>query len=508
MSLIKIKSALVSVFHKDGLDNLVSLMAENDIEIYSTGGTLEYIHSLGIAGKSVESITDYPSILDGRVKTLHPKVFGGILAKRSEDHLGQLKQYTIPTFDLVVVDLYPFEKTLLETQDESQIIEKIDIGGISLIRAAAKNHQDVVIIPSLDEYPILENILKNHKATTDLSLRKELATKAFAVSSHYDSVIFHYFNRETKEKQLRVSQKHAIPLRYGENPHQNAVFYGDFSQYFEVLGGKELSYNNLLDIDSAVSIIREFWNDEPTIAIIKHTNPCGVATRTTLREAWSTALSSDPVSAFGGIFVANKVIDEATAVLMDELFFEIIVAPDFHPNALEILSKKKNRRIIKLKTIENQGQLLRSVFGGYLCQDSDTSLVHPSAWRMVTKISPNEKEIEDLFFASKCVKHLKSNAIALVKDRQLVGMGCGQTSRVDALKQAIIKAESLGFSLDGAVMASDAFFPFPDCVEIAHRVGICSVVHPGGSVRDQDSIDYCNEHAMSMAITGERHFKH
>lgn len=508
MSSIKIKSALVSVFHKDGLDNLVRLMAENDIEIYSTGGTLEYILSLGIAVKSVESITDYPPILDGRVKTLHPKVFGGILARRSVDHLAQLERYTIPTFDLVVVDLYPFEKTILETQDESQIIEKIDIGGISLIRAAAKNYQDVVIIPSQDEYPILHNILKNLKATTDYSLRKELATKAFAVSSYYDSVIFHYFNRESKENQLRVSQKHALPLRYGENPHQNAVFYGDFSQYFEVLGGKELSYNNLLDIDSAVCTIREFWNDEPTIAIIKHTNPCGVATRATLREAWRMALSSDPISAFGGIFVANKVIDEATAVLMDELFFEIVVAPDFNLNALEIISKKKNRRIIKLKTIENRKQLLRSVFGGYLCQDSDTSLVHPSAWRMVTKISPNEKEIEDLFFASKCVKHLKSNAIALVKDRQLVGMGCGQTSRVDALKQAITKAESLGFSLDGAVMASDAFFPFPDCVEIAHRVGICAVVQPGGSVRDQESIDYCNEHSMSMAITGVRHFKH
>lgn len=508
MSLIKIKSALISVFHKDGLNNLVSLLAENDIEIYSTGGTLEYIHSLGIAAKSVESITDYPSILDGRVKTLHPKVFGGILAKRSDDHLAQLERYAIPTFDLVVVDLYPFEKTVLETQDESQIIEKIDIGGISLIRAAAKNYQDVVIIPSQEEYPILENILKDLKATTDLSLRKRLATKAFAVSSYYDSVIFHYFNRESNVNQLRVSQKHAMPLRYGENPHQNAVFYGDYSQYFEVLGGKELSYNNLLDIDSAVSIIKEFRNDEPTIAIIKHTNPCGVATRTALSEAWRKALSSDPVSAFGGIFVSNKVIDEATAVLMDELFFEIVIAPDFYPNALQILSKKKNRRIIKLKTIENHGQLLRSVFGGYLCQDSDTSLVNPSAWRMATKILPNEKEIEDLFFASKCVKHLKSNAIALVKDRQLVGMGCGQTSRVDALKQAITKAETLGFSLDGAVMASDAFFPFPDCVEIAHRAGISSVIHPGGSVKDQDSIDYCNQHSMSMVITGERHFKH
>ena len=508
MSSIQIKSALVSVFHKDGLDNIVRSMADHNIEIYSTGGTLDYIESLGLSVKSVESITDYPSILDGRVKTLHPKVFGGILAKRNQDHLSQLEKYNIPTFDLVIVDLYPFEKTVLETQDESKIIEKIDIGGISLIRAAAKNYREVVIIPSMNEYSILAEILQDHNATTDLTTRKDLAMKAFATSSHYDTAIFHYFNKEFNADQLRISQTHAMPLRYGENPHQKAIFYGNHEDYFEILGGKELSYNNILDMDAAVNLIKEFSADDPTIAIIKHTNPCGVATRPTLEEAWSVALSSDPVSAFGGIFISNRAVDVNTAAKMDELFFEIVIAPDYSPAALDILTKKKNRRIIKLKKFSEGKQFLRSVYGGFLSQDEDETIVAPADWKIASNTSPADKEQDDLFFASKCVKHLKSNAIALVKEKQLIGMGCGQTSRVDALRQAIAKAGAFGFSLHGAVMASDAFFPFPDCVEIAHQAGITAVIHPGGSVKDQDSIDFCNEHGMGMAITGERHFRH
>jgi phosphoribosylaminoimidazolecarboxamide formyltransferase/IMP cyclohydrolase len=510
MSTKTIKTALISVFSKDGLEPIVRKLNDLGVTILSTGGTQAYIEKLGIKVEAVEDLTSYPSILDGRVKTLHPKVFGGILARREPAHLDQLKEYEIPEIDLVIVDLYPFEDTVASTNDESAIIEKIDIGGISLIRAAAKNFQDVVVVPSKAEYDAFLSLLEAKSGQTDVEDRKELARKAFRVSSHYDTAIFHYFSGEGEERDWTFNQSiqpHQV-LRYGENPHQKGVFHGNLSEQFEKLHGKELSYNNLVDIDAAVGLMREFKDDAPTFAVLKHTNACGVATRDTVLQAWKDALAGDPVSAFGGILISNTTIDLATAEEIDKIFYEVLIAPDFAPDALAHLQKKKTRRLLKIRSFEGPDRLFRSLLNGVIEQEADLKMETADELRTVTKKAPTDKEVQDLLFALKCVKHLKSNTIVLAKDNQLLGMGCGQTSRVDALKQAILKAKSFGFDLQGGVMASDAFFPFPDCVEIADEAGIRSVVQPGGSKKDQDSIDYCDEHGMSMVMTGIRHFKH
>lgn len=502
----RIKSALVSVFHKDGLDSIIKLLHGNGVKLISTGGTKSFIESLGIPCQAVEDLTGYPSILGGRVKTLHPKVFGGILARRGNDgDRLQMSQYDIPEIDLVIVDLYPFEDTVASGAGEQDIIEKIDIGGISLIRGAAKNFEDVVIVASKAQYEPLHHILESAGACTTLEQRKYFAREAFAVSSAYDSAIFNWFDKDTHSA-LRLTEDGARALRYGENPHQKACFFGNFDAMFDKLHGKEISYNNLLDVDAAVSLMADF--STPTFAILKHNNACGIASRDTIEQAWDAALACDPVSAFGGVLISNGAINEAAAEKINKIFLEVIIAPDYSDKALEILKTKKNRIILKAKDLTLPKMKYRSALNGILAQEADTSVENTADFKIVSKKQPSAEELRDMEFALKVVKHSKSNAIVLAKDGQLCASGIGQTSRVDSLKQAIEKAKSFGFDLNGAVMASDAFFPFADCVEIAHEAGITATVHPGGSVRDQDSVDYCDAHDMAMAMTGVRHFKH
>lgn len=504
----KIKTALVSVFYKDGLDEILAMLHADGVKFLSTGGTRSFIESLGYPCEAVEDLTGYPSILGGRVKTLHPKVFGGILNRR--DLAGdqeQIAQYEIPEIDLVIVDLYPFVETVKSGADDAAIIEKIDIGGISLIRAAAKNYNDVIIVASKDQYPILASMLREHGATSTLAERRLLAKEAFAVSSGYDSAIFNYFDAAEGPTALRVALDGEKKMRYGENPHQRGYFFGDFDAMFEQLHGKEISYNNLLDIDAAVSLISEF-SGEPAIAILKHNNACGLAQRPSVKQAWIDALAGDPVSAFGGVIISNSEIDAATAQEMNSIFFEVVIAPSYTPEALEILQQKKNRIILVQKQPLDTTRQFRSVLNGALMQERDTRMATPEELTVVTKIAPTEQEVIDMIFANKIVKHSKSNAIVLARNGQLLASGVGQTSRVDALRQAIAKAQSFGFDLNGAAMASDAFFPFADCVEIAHEAGIKAVIHPGGSIRDNDSVEYCDAHEMTMVKTGLRHFKH
>ena len=503
-----INSALISVFHKDGLDEIVKELSDNGVTIYSTGGTYDFIRNLGVEVQTVESLTGYPSILGGRVKTLHPKVFGGILSRRDMFSDGeQLKEYEIPEIDLVIVDLYPFEKTVASGAAEQDIIEKIDIGGISLIRAAAKNFNDVLIVPAMEHYAEFLEVYKNNEGCTTLADRRRFATYAFGVSSHYDTAIFNYFNQEAALPVFKYDSSNANTLRYGENPHQKGYFFGDFDACFTKLNGKEISYNNIMDIEAAVNLIDDF--SDTTFAILKHNNACGIATRPTVLDAWKDALAGDPVSAFGGILITNRTIDKEVAEEMNKIFFEVCIAPEYTDEALAILKGKKNRIILLRNAAKYNDKVFRSVLNGVLVQDKDT--VVPTVEEMTKSVTstPISKETaEDLVFATILVKHTKSNAIILAKGRQLLAGGTGQTSRVDALKQAIEKARNFGFDLNGAVMASDAFFPFPDCVEIAHEAGIVAVAHPGGSIHDQDSIDYCEKNGMGMAITGKRHFKH
>ncbi|MDR0954823.1 MAG: bifunctional phosphoribosylaminoimidazolecarboxamide formyltransferase/IMP cyclohydrolase [Rikenellaceae bacterium] len=504
----KIKSALISVYYKDGLDQIVKLLAEQGVTIYSTGGTLKFIEELGLSAQSVESLTGYPSILGGRVKTLHPKVFGGILFRRDNPQDGeQLAQYEIPEIDLVIVDLYPFAETVASGAEEAAVIEKIDIGGISLIRAAAKNHRDVVIVPSVAQYAELYEILQNQQGATTLEQRRYFAAQAFNVSSDYDTAIFNYFTQKEGITAFKVSETQGTVLRYGENPHQKATFFGDLDALFEKYHGKEISYNNMLDIDAAVNLIAEF--EEPTFAILKHNNACGVATRPTLVEAYLSALACDPVSAFGGVLIANRPIDKATAEEVNKLFCEVVIAPEYDPEGLEILKSKKNRIILRQKAIKRPTTQFRSLLNGVAEMDRDLSLGgRDSEMRVVTEQTPSIEQMKELIFANIIVKHSKSNAIVFSKGQTLLASGIGQTSRVDALKQAVETAKAFGFDRRGGVMASDAFFPFADCVELAHAEGVDTVIQPGGSVRDQDSIDYCNAHGMSMVFTGLRHFKH
>lgn len=502
----QIKTALISVYHKDKMDEICIRLSELGIKLLSTGGTKSYIDELGIPVTAVEELTSYPSIIGGRVKTLHPKIFGGILSRRDEAlDVEQLKQYNIPEIDLVIVDLYPFEETLESGASEEDIIEKIDIGGISLIRAAAKNFKDVVIIPSQKQYPDLLEIIENG-ARTSLSKRKDLAMQAFNISSHYDTTIFNYFNADKHEKTFKKSISPAKQLRYGENPHQEGVFYGNFGKLFNQIQGKEISYNNLLDIEAAIYLIDEFT--ETTFAILKHNNACGIASRNNVADAYKAALAGDPVSAYGGILITNANIDKIAAQEMNDLFCEVIIAPSYDPEALEILKSKKNRIILIRKPCELPKKQFRTLLNGVLEQDRDLSMEDRSIMKPATNKVPTDNEYTDLEFANKIVKHSKSNTIVLAKDKQLMSSGVGQTSRVDALKQAIDKARSFGFNLNDGVMASDAFFPFPDCVEIASNAGIVAVVQPGGSIRDKESIEYCNEHNIAMVITGIRHFKH
>lgn len=503
----KIQSALISVFDKNGLEPIVKELHKHNVTIYSTGGTETFIKELNIPVVPVEDVTSYPSILGGRVKTLHPKIFGGILNRQDhEGDIAQMKEYEIPQIDLVIVDLYPFENTVASGAPEADIIEKIDIGGISLIRAAAKNFKDTVIVPSVNEYELfLQMIQKNNGATT-LENRRLLATKAFHVSSHYDGAIFNYFN--TDETVLKISQANGNELRYGENPHQKGHFFGNFDALFDKLNGKELSYNNLLDVDAAVNLMNEFKGEAPTFAILKHNNACGVAQRGTMKAAYLDALAGDPTSAFGGVLIANNTIDVATAEEINKLFCEVVIAPAYDEAAIEILKEKKNRIILVIKETELPKKQVRTCLNGILVQDKDNITDNKELLTNVTKLSPSDKEIEDLLFASKICKHTKSNTIVLVKDGQLCSSGTGQTSRVDALRQAIEKANSFNIELKGAVMASDAFFPFPDCVEIAHNAGITAVIQPGGSIKDDLSINYCDENNIAMVCTGIRHFKH
>lgn len=491
----KIQSALISVFYKDGLEPLAKRLQSEGITIYSTGGTQQFLEGLGIECVAVESLTTYPSILGGRVKTLHPVVFGGILGRRYEaQDLEEMKQYKIPEIDLVIVDLYPFEETLKHTSEEKAIIEKIDIGGPSMIRAAAKNFKDVVVIAAKDDYASLESILTEQKGSTTLDQRKAFAAKAFEVVMHYDIAISNYFN-----------PGHQQSLRYGENPHQQAVFHGDLTQLFDQLNGKELSYNNLVDVDAAVQLIREFT--DTTFAIIKHTNVCGIAARSSVKESWDAALAGDPESAFGGVLVTNGTVDKATADAINEIFFEVLIAPAFDADALEVLKSKKNRILLQLKAGSPALKApSKSILNGVLEQGADEG--NFEKWEEVGGRTTTAAEQEDLRFANLVCKHLKSNAIALVKNKQLVGKGCGQTSRIDALRHAIEKAHQFQFDLKGAVLASDAFFPFNDCVQIAHKEGIEVFIQPGGSVRDKDSIAYCVEHQLAMVMTGMRHFRH
>ena len=508
MTARKIKSALISVYHKDGLGPIVDALSRQGVTLYSTGGTETFIRERGAAVVPVEELTGYPSILDGRVKTLHPKVHGGILARREDDHLGQLAKYDIPEIDLIVVDLYPFEETVANTEEEELIIEKIDIGGIALIRAAAKNYRDVVIVPSRDDYASLQTILDEKDGVSDLEDRRRLARRAFAVSSHYDTAIFNYFNEDGGLPAFKVSEMEHTPLRYGENPHQEAAFFGRFDSMFTKLNGKEVSYNNLVDIDAAVGIMREFEQGDPAFAILKHTNACGMAVRPTQLEAWHAALAADNVSAFGGILITNKPVELGTAQEIDKLFYEVLIAPDFTDSARELLSQKKKRILLQYHHLDQQTRSFKTLLNGVVRQDTDLRTEGPADFTTVTDREPTAAEVTDLVFANKCAKHLKSNTIALVKNNQMIAMGCGQTSRVDALKQAIDKAGRFGFDVAGSVMASDAFFPFSDCVEIAHEAGVTAVVQPGGSIRDKDSIAACNERGMAMVTTGVRHFRH
>ncbi|MCF8359873.1 MAG: bifunctional phosphoribosylaminoimidazolecarboxamide formyltransferase/IMP cyclohydrolase [Prolixibacteraceae bacterium] len=502
----KIQSALISVYHKERVDEIVKKLQQFGVKILSTGGTKNFIEKMGVEVTAVEELTSYPSILGGRVKTLHPKVFGGILSRReNEGDVAQLLEYAIPEIDLVIVDLYPFEDTVTSGAEESEIIEKIDIGGIALIRAAAKNFNDVAIVPSRGDYDRLLALLDEKEGHTSLADRKELARKAFSVSSHYDSAIFNYFN-QNNDDMLRVSHNQSKVLRYGENPHQRGVFFGRFDDMFEKIHGKEISYNNLLDIDSAINLIDEF--SETTFGILKHNNACGCASRPNLADAWKEALAGDPVSAFGGILVTNEKIDTGTAAEIHKLFFEVIIAPGYDPGALEILRQKKNRIILVRKEVGLPKVQYRTVLNGVLYQDRDLKQEKPEELKTVTVAKPTDDQVSDLLFANKLVKQSKSNTIVLARNKQLLASGVGETSRVDALKHAIEKAESFGFDLKGAVMSSDAFFPFADCVEIAYGVGIECVIQPGGSIRDQDSIDFCNDHNMAMVFTGTRHFKH
>ncbi|MCY7410135.1 MAG: bifunctional phosphoribosylaminoimidazolecarboxamide formyltransferase/IMP cyclohydrolase [Chitinophagales bacterium] len=544
MSERKIKAALISVYYKDGLEPIVRKLNELGVQLISTGGTLSFIQSLNIPVTAVASLTGFPEILGGRVKTLHPKIFGGILGRRElKEDLAQMQQYEIAEIDLVIVDLYPFEETVshereqvlpkneflissplekMPKADEARedlggaVIEKIDIGGISLIRAAAKNFNDVLICASRNYYPDLINLLNEKNGISVKEDRQLFAAKAFNITSHYDSAIFNYFSKGINNDEENVSAfKQSIlqsrNLRYGENPHQRATFYGDFDALFTQLNGKEISYNNLVDIDSAVSLIDEFEN--PACAVIKHTNACGCAEADNALHAWELALAADPVSAFGGIIVFNRAVDLQTAEKVNEIFFEVIIAPDFSAEALAVFKQKKNRIILSQKSKvksekSNSKKIFRSILNGVIEQDADTALSSVATWKVVTAVAPSQNQIKDLLFAEKCIKHLKSNTIVLAKNKQLIGMGCGQTSRVDALKQAISKAKIFGFDLKGSAMASDAFFPFDDCVTIAHEEGIAAVIQPGGSVKDKDSVDACNKFNMAMVTTGLRHFLH
>jgi len=509
MSQVKIQSALISVFHKDNLAPIVEKLGALGVQIYSTGGTQTFIEELGVPVTAVEDLTSYPSIFGGRVKTLHPKVFGGILHRRdNSDDLKQAKEFQIPSIDLVIVDLYPFEATVASGAPEQDIIEKIDIGGISLIRAAAKNFKDVVIVSSRGQYPTLERLLHEKNGSTDLSDRKAFAAQAFDVSSHYDTAIFKYFNQDETLERFKVSQTEGQTLRYGENPHQKGQFFGPLDELFEKLNGKELSYNNLVDVDAAVSLIEEFSNDEKAFAILKHTNACGVATGSTVKEAYLKAFAADTVSAFGGVLVSNQPIDLAAAEELNTLFFEVLIAPAFDTDALELLKGKKNRILLVKKQALNTKKQFKSLLNGVIVQDRDLVTDQISDFKQVTKKATSDAENQALAFASKICKHTKSNTIILAKDGQMLSSGVGQTSRVDALKQAIEKAKVFGFDLNGAVMASDAFFPFPDCVEIAKNEGIVAVIQPGGSIKDDLSIEFCDKNSMAMVFTGTRHFKH
>jgi phosphoribosylaminoimidazolecarboxamide formyltransferase/IMP cyclohydrolase len=504
---VQIKNALISVYYKDNLEPIIQELNRLGVNIYSTGGTETFIRDLGVNVIPVEDLTSYPSILGGRVKTLHPKVFGGILTRR--DHDGdkqQIAQYEIPEIDLVIVDLYPFEETVASGASAEDIIEKIDIGGISLIRAAAKNFKDVVIVASKNDYAGLENILKTQDGVTSIDQRRSFAQKAFNISSNYDTHIFNYFNQAEPLPVFKQSIQTSQVLRYGENPHQKGTFYGNLDAMFNKLNGKELSYNNLVDVDAAVAIIDEFT--EPTIAILKHTNACGVATRPTIKQAWIDALACDPVSAFGGVIIANGEVDADTATEIDKLFYEVLIAPSFSDEAVAILSGKKNRILLVRQSVELPVKHFKTLLNGVIEQDKDAVIEGPTQMTTVTEKTPTEAELKDLFFANKIVKHTKSNTIVFAKNNQLMASGVGQTSRVDALKQAIIKAESFGFDLKGAVMASDAFFPFPDCAELAAEAGITAILQPGGSINDKLSVAMCNEKGLAMVTTGVRHFKH
>jgi phosphoribosylaminoimidazolecarboxamide formyltransferase / IMP cyclohydrolase len=507
MSEKRIKSALISVYYKDGLEEIVRALDKLEVKIYSTGGTFSFIKDLGIAAETVESLTTYPSILGGRVKTLHPSVFGGILARRdNQEDVEHLMKYKIPEIDLIIVDLYPFEKTVQSVDDDDEIIEKIDIGGISLIRAAAKNFKDVLVVSGREQYQRLLTLLNERKGMTSLDDRKFYAAEAFKTSSNYDTAIFKYFNRGAGIEVFRESINTSYPLRYGENPHQKGIFFGNQDKLFDKLHGKEISYNNFLDIDAAFGLIDEF--NETTYIIIKHNNACGAASRSNPADAWKDALACDPVSAYGGVIAANVPVGEEEAIEIDKIFFEIIIAPDYSAKAFEILKQKKNRIILRRKEKAVKPYYFRSLLDGVLWQDRDLSTESASDMKSVTIKVPAGQEVEDLVFANKIVKHSKSNAIVLAKNKQLCASGIGQTSRVDALKQAIEKAHTFGFDLNGSVMASDAFFPFADCVEIAHKAGVTAVIQPGGSVRDQDSIDFCSANGVAMVFTGKRHFKH
>lgn len=499
----KIQSALISVFYKDGLESIVKLLNELDVTIYSTGGTQTFIEKLGIKVVPVENLTSYPSILGGRVKTLHPSVFGGILGKRDDEtHVAEMKQYNIPEIDLVIVDLYPFEETVASTTDEKAIIEKIDIGGPSMIRGAAKNHKDVTVVANKADYALLEKILGEQKGETSLEQRRMFAIKAFDVCTAYDTAISNYFHQLSVATPFNKEEK---IMRYGENPHQKAAFFGNLNELFDQLNGKELSYNNLVDVDAAVQLINEFT--DTTFAIIKHTNVCGVAQRATVKESWDAALAGDPESAFGGVLVCNGTIDKATADAINEIFFEVLIAPDFNEDALAVLKSKKNRILLKSKAKSQKSkEMYRSLLNGVLIQGIDEG--NFSEWKEAGGRETTAAEKEDLKFANIVCKHLKSNAIALVKNKQLIGKGCGQTSRIDSLRQAVEKAKQFNFDLKDAVMASDAFFPFDDCVKLGHEAGITAFIQPGGSIRDKDSIDYCVENKLAMVITGMRHFKH
>ncbi len=502
----KVSRALISVYDKEPVRPLIETLHQGGVELISTGGTLSFIREMGLEAVAVEELTGYPSILGGRVKTLHPSIFGGILGRPStESDVLEMQRHEIDPIDMVVVDLYPFEKTLASGASHDEMIEKIDVGGISLIRAAAKNHAEVLVVPSAEYYGEVINLLNASSYSTSLSVRRRMAAAAIEVSSHYDTIIFNYLN-DGEVNVFKESIGSARTLRYGENPHQQGCYYGKLDEMFEQLNGKPLSYNNLLDIDAAVALIAEF--SEPTFAIIKHTNPCGVASRESLEEAWHDALSGDPVSAYGGILIANREITTELASSIHKLFFEVLIAPGFEHEALELLSERKNRIILRKKPFILPDYRFRSVLNGVLWQTQDHKSAMPELWKSVTDAKPDMDQEKDLVFANTIVKHLKSNAIAIVKDSMLIGTGMGQTSRVDALNHAMAKAKTHGHDLRGSVMASDAFFPFADSVELAHGAGISAIIQPGGSVRDQDSIDYCNTHGMAMVMTGNRHFKH